>query len=124
MSPLAEANQIFNSGNYPEAIKAYENYLQRQPSGEYRDEALFQLAIAFAMPSTSTDQGKSITVLKQLIEQCPDSPYTVYATVILALQSELLQANADAQKWQRLVKQLTTEIDKFKQIDANRRKRP
>jgi hypothetical protein len=124
MSPLAEANQIFDSGNYPEAIKVYENYLQRQPSGDHRDEALFRLAIAFAMPSTSTDLVKSGTVLKQLIEQCPDSPYRVYATVILSLQSELVQLNADAQKRERLVKQLTTEIDRFKQIDAERRRRP
>jgi TolA-binding protein len=124
VSPLAEANRIFNSGNYPEAIKAYESYLQWQPTGDYRDEALFHLSIAFAMPSTSTDQGKSITVLKQLIEQYPDSPYRTYATVILALQSELLQLNADAQKRERLLKQLSTEIDKFKQIDADRRRRP
>src|SRR5262245_23833500 len=43
MSPLAEANQIFSSGNFAEAIKVYENYLQRQPSGDYRDEALYHL---------------------------------------------------------------------------------
>jgi TolA-binding protein len=125
VSPLEEANQIFNAGNYPEAIKAYENYLQRQPSGEYRDEALFNLAQAYAMPGTgSTDQNKSIAVLKQLIEQYPASPHRIRATLLLSLQSELLQLTADAQKRERLVKQLTTEIDKVKQIDADRRKRP
>ena len=125
VSPLEEANQIFNAGNYAEAIRAYENYLQRQPSGDYRDQALFQLAIAYAMPGTgSTDQNKSVTVLKQLIEQYPVSPYRIQATLFLSLQSELLQLTADAQRRERLVKQLTTEIDKVKQIDADRRKRP
>ena len=125
VSPLDEANQTFNAGNYPEAIKAYENYLQRQPSGEYGDQALYQLAIAYAWPGTgSTDQNKSITVLKQLIEQYPASPYRIQANLFLSLQSELLQLTADAQKRERLVKQLTTEIDKVKQIDADRRKRP
>src|SRR5262245_46568247 len=91
VSPLAEANQIFDSGNYPEAIKAYENYLQRHPSGDYRAEAMFHLAMAYAMPSTATDQNKSSNVLKQLIEQYPDNPYRIEAMLILSFQSELLQ---------------------------------
>jgi len=125
LSPLAEANQIFLAGNCAEAIKAYEAYLQRQPSGDYRDEALFNLAQSYAMPGTGcTDQNKSITVLKQLIEQYPASPYKIQATLLVSLQSELLQLTADAQKRERLVKELTSVIDKVKQIDADRRKRP
>jgi len=125
LSPLAEANQIFLAGNCTEAIKAYEAYLQRQPSGDYRDEALFNLAQSYAMPGNGcTDQNKSITVLRQLIEQYPASPYKIQATLLQSLQSELLQLTADAQKRERLVKELTTVIDKVKQIDADRRKRP
>ena len=117
-NPLAQAETAFNAGNYVEAAHRYDRYLQTEPSGDRRDEALFRLALSLALPPTpSPDWGRISTLLKEIIDRYPDSPYRAPAAVILSLE-------ADSQKRDQRIKQLTTELDKLKQIDADRRRRP
>jgi hypothetical protein len=117
-NPLEQADKAFDAGNYPEAARGYEAYLQREPSGDLRDHALFHLALSCAMPSNpNPDWTKMAAVLKQLVDQYPGSPFKPAAAVILAI-------NADNQKRELRIRQLSTELDKLKQIDAERRKRP
>jgi hypothetical protein len=120
--PLAPANAAFNSGNYSEAARRYDRYLQSPNNTERRDEALFRLALSLALPATPTanspvDWPRVTTLLRDLLDHYPDSPYRAPATVILSLE-------ADTQKRDQRIKQLSTELDKLKQIDAERRRRP
>ena len=125
-SPLDIANQAFASGSYDEAARGYEEYLRSTPTGgEQRDQALFHLALTFALrPSAAPDWQRANTTLKQLIEEYPNSPYKAPANLILSLRSELDQATLDTKQREQRIKQLTTELDRLKKIDADRRKRP
>ena len=122
LSPLERADEAFAAGRYAEASKAYENYLQRQ-GGEKRDEAMFRLAMSYALVP-NPDWGHVTAILKQLVSQFPQTPMKPSVLVILAMQSDLISMTADVQKKDQRIKQLTTELEKLKQIDADRRKKP
>ncbi len=118
VNPLEAADNAFNAEKYPEAAKLYENYLQRQPNGDRRDQALFRLALTCAVPSNPTpDWARMTTLLKQLVDQYPQSPLKGSAMAMLAIA-------ADTQKRELQFKKLNTELEKLKQIDADRRRRP
>src|SRR5262245_33147699 len=38
VSVLEQADNAFNVGNFPAAVRGYENYLQTQPNGDKRDQ--------------------------------------------------------------------------------------
>jgi len=46
------------------------------------------------------------------------------ANLILSLRAEIDQVAADSKQRDLRIKQLTTELDRLKKIDADRRKRP
>lgn len=120
-----QAERAFAAGNYQEAARAYESYLQLTPDGGKRDEALFRLALAYALPENPNhDWRRATTWLKQLVDQFPQSPFKPPARLILALHSEVGELTADTQKREQRMRQLSTELDKLKKIDAERRRRP
>jgi TolA-binding protein len=118
------ADRAFISGNYDEAARGYENYLRSTDKGPL-DEVLFHLALTYALrPAPAGDWSRAAAMFKQLIEEYPTSPLKAPAMLILSLRSELDQGIADAKQRDLKVKQLTTELDRLKKIDADRRKRP
>jgi tetratricopeptide (TPR) repeat protein len=125
VSPLEEADRAFASGNYDEAARGYDNYLRAITSGGQRDDALFHLALTYALrPAPGTDWPRAIATLKQLLEEYPESAFKSQANLILSLRAELDQTAADSKQRELRIKQLTTELDRLKKIDADRRKRP
>jgi Tetratricopeptide repeat len=125
VSPLEQADRAFASGNYDEAARGYENYLQATTSGGQRDDALYHLALTYALrPAPGTDWPRAIATLKQLVEEYPDSALKLQANLILSLRAEIDQVAADSKQRDLRIKQLTTELDRLKKIDADRRKRP
>src|SRR4051794_19893079 len=46
VNPLDLADGAFDAGNYLDAARKYEAYLQHEPSGDRRDQALFRLALS------------------------------------------------------------------------------
>src|SRR5262245_9866339 len=126
VSPLDLAERAFTSGNYDEASRGFENYLRVTPSGTgRRDEALFHFALTFVLrPAPATDWQRALTNFKQLIDEFPDSLLRPQVNLIIAMRAELDQAAADVKTRDQKVKQLTTELDRLKKIDVDRRKRP
>lgn len=125
VAPLDQADRAFLSGDYEDAVRRYEDYLKATPTGGQRDQALFRAALIYAMrPAPATDWNRAAATLKQLIDEFPRSPLKTPATLILSLRTELDQAGADAKQRDQKIKQLTTELDRLKKIDADRRKRP
>ena len=61
---------------------------------------------------------------QQLIEEFPNSSLKPQANLILSLHSEVDQVTADNKLRDQRIKQLTTELDRLKKIDADRRRRP
>jgi hypothetical protein len=83
------------------------------------------LALTYALrPAPGTDWPHAIATLKQLVEEYPDSAFKSQANLILSLRAELDQVAADSKQRDLRIKQLTTELDRLKKIDADRRKRP
>ena len=123
VSPLLEADRAFAAGNYDDAAHAYEGYLDANSSGKERDQALFYLGLTYLVrPMADWQQGT--TVLKKLIDDYPGSPLKASATLILALHSQVDQLSAGNGQRDQRIKQLSTELDRLKKIDAERRKRP
>jgi hypothetical protein len=125
VSPLDQPNRAFISENYDDAARGYEDYLQTtSPGTGLRDQALFHLALIYA----SKDWTLAATKLNQLIGEYRNSPLTAPAKLILSLHDKMTDEIAEniKQRDQRdqRIKQLITELDRLKKIDADRRKRP
>jgi hypothetical protein len=124
--PLEQADAAFNSGNYEEAARGYESFL-RAPSSDAsngpRDQALFRLGLTFVMRPVP-DWQRAASLFKQVADDYPNSPLKPAASLILSLRSEVDKVAADAQQRDQRIRQLTSELDRLKKIDADRRKRP
>lgn len=120
---LDDADRTFNSGSYDEAARGYDSYLKLNPSVPRRDEALFHLGLSYAL-RPSADWMRASAAFRQIVEVFPNSPFKAPAGLILSLHAEADQASANAQQRDLRIRQLTTELDRLKKIDADRRKRP
>ena len=126
---LEQAEHSFSAGVYDEAARAYENYLRLLPPGCPCDQELFRLGLSYVLRrSPNPDWQRATVVLKQLVHEYPNSSFTAPANLILALRSKLNHLAADTavntkQRDER-IRQLTTELDRLKKIDSDRRKRP
>src|SRR6266581_1110135 len=116
---LDNADRAFSAGSYDEAARAYESYL-KDPGGTRRDEALFRMGLAYAL-RPAVDWQRASSALRQIVEVFPNSPLKAPASLILSLHSELDQVNANTQQRDQRIRQLTTELDRLKRIDADRR---
>jgi outer membrane protein assembly factor BamD (BamD/ComL family) len=119
---LDHADQEFKSGKYKDAERSYEDYLQLFPDGSLRDQALFRLGLSRAFDGNPPDWPGAITTLKQLMDEFPQSPLRPAAALILSLHAEVAQLTVDSKQRDQRIKQLNTELDKIKQIDAQRKK--
>ena len=120
-SLLEQAELAFALGNYPEAIQTYEAL----PSGEQSDQALFHLGIAYVLSDKPTANWVRANVnLQRLVDEYPDSSLTPTAALILSLRSRAVQLARDTKARNEAIQQLSTELERLKRIDADRRKRP
>jgi len=116
-----QADRAFTAGSYDEAIQAYESALLLAPSGERRDEALFRLGVCYVLRSNSnSDWQRARTTLQQLINDYPNSSLKPPALVILSLRSRADELSGNIKAREQAMKQLSIELEKLKQIDAER----
>jgi hypothetical protein len=71
-----------------------------------------------------SDWQKAVACLRQIVDEYPDSLYRPPANLILALRLELDRLAADSTARDQRIRQLSTELDRLKKIDADRRGRP
>jgi hypothetical protein len=120
---LDDADHAFSASSYDAAARGYESYLKLDTTGTRHDEALFRLGLAYAL-RPAADWQRASSAFRQIVEVFPDSPFKPPSALILSLHSELDQVNASAQQRDQRIRQLATELDRLKRIDAERRKRP
>jgi len=120
---LAEADRAFNAGSYDEACREYENYLRLYPDATQRDQALFRLGLGYAL-RPAADWQRASSAFRQVVEGFPNSSFKPPSNLILSLHSEVDQLSANTQQRDQRIRQLTTELDRLKKIDTERRRRP
>jgi hypothetical protein len=135
---LDKAKRAFAEGRYDLAVDSYADYINTAPKGDgERQQALFNWGLSYVLKSSPDWFGAS-TAFKNLGEEFPNSPLKTEASLIQSLhsktqslqadnqslQSALDQATAESKKSDSKIKQLSNELERFKKIDADRRKRP
>ena len=116
-----QADRAYTAGRYDEAIQAYESFLLLSPNGDRRDEALFRLGLSYALRNNGeADWQHARNSLKQLVNDYPGSPLKPPASVILNLRAQADGLAGDIKTREQAVRQLSVELERLKQIDAER----
>ena len=117
---LGEKN--FRARQYANAAQLFDAYLKTGPNSPNRDHALFYCAVSHALsksPDRSPHQCEK--ALKQLISEFPDSLYRGPAELVLDLQMQVQNLQADIKMKEEKNSQLSEELRKLKEIDLKRR---
>jgi hypothetical protein len=114
---IEEAGQELAANNCTKAAARFEDYLRLEPKGDQRDAALFNLGVCYSSAEFKRDWNRAAPYFKQVA-----GPLKVYAQAILSLRDEISQLSADSEKNNQKIKQLNTELDRLKQIDARPRR--
>lgn len=125
VAALDQADRAFIAGQYDAANRGYQDYLNLAPSGSRRDQALFRLGLTYALSENRGPDWQSATAaFNQLENEYPQSPFRPPATLILSLRSEIDQLNSNTRERDLRIRQLSTELERLKNIDSERRSRP
>jgi hypothetical protein len=65
---LEKADQAFLHGNFEEACRAYEEYLQLFPSKDLQDQVLFRMGLAYGLKNPNPDWQRATTILLQVVD--------------------------------------------------------
>jgi hypothetical protein len=122
VSPLNGPDRAFAAGKYDEAARGYDDYLHANAAGTLRDQALFFMGLSLVSRPATADWSQATAKFKELVDQYPGSTFKQPASLILSLRSDLDQQTADSKQKDLRIKQLSTELDRLKKIDAERRK--
>jgi hypothetical protein len=120
-----DGEAYFQGGNYAEAIRFYEKYLQEDPVTQYRDVAIFKLGISHILACLSAEcrtrsLERSQEQFKRLVSLFPRSPYSAEARFILSLQSDIDKLKLEARSREDRIKKLADELERLKKIDLER----
>lgn len=126
---LQSAAREFSSGNYANASRDYERYLELAPSGESADQALFQLGIIYTVPEARlVDWSKASGFLNRLVTEFPQSSLKPAAQVILsareqasALTAEVMRLTDETTQLKAEATQLRTEANQLRNDTAQLR---
>lgn len=113
----SQADWLFETGEYAQAAKAYESYLESDPDpGPKTSRALYRLGLTYASTEASSyDPQKAAELLKELLEQDPDGIYSLGASVLLGLQEEVLHLRDEVASRRDLVQSLVAEHSGLRQ---------
>jgi hypothetical protein len=112
----------FMSGNYPGAIRGYEKFIREDPITQFKDVAMFRLAMSQALVCQVPEcRARSMDEFKRLVAKYPKSPYSAEARLILNMQAEIERVKSDVKSRDDRIKKLTDELERLKKIDLERR---
>ncbi len=117
---LGEMN--FQVGNYSQAIRLLETFLQENPKSGSRDRALYYLGFSrFLADGPDRDPRQAEAALKRLLSEHPNSQYRDPAEFILGLGTQIEKLRSDIKDRDEKIKRLSDELQKLKEIDLQRR---
>jgi len=106
------ADDLFSAGEYSQAARAYEAYLDSDPEpGSATSKAIYRLAVTYGSTSTSLyDPEKSVTFLERLLAVDPYGEYSLAANLMLQLQKEIVSLNAVVASRRDLIQTLIADL--------------
>ncbi len=117
---LGEMN--FQLGNYSQAIRLLETFLQENPKSGNRDKALFYLGFSrFLANDPDRDARQAEAALNRLLSEHPNSQFRGPAEFILGLGAQIEKLRSDIRDRDEKIKRLSEELQKLKEIDLQRR---
>jgi tetratricopeptide (TPR) repeat protein len=120
-SPLDQAELEFDKGNYDGARALYEDALTDNRFKEQRDLILFRLGMTYLLPNFSRGNWQAAAERFKKLDEY-QGPFKTAAQAILLLHAEWEHTIGDKRQIEQKLKQLNTELEAYKQIDAvNRR---
>jgi len=112
----------FQAGNYRQAARSFEAFLNSNQKSKSRDQALFYLGLSRVLASDSSrDLHQAEAAFKRLITEFPTSPYKREAEFILGLQAQIERLKSDVKERDDKIKRLSDELQKLKEIDLQRK---
>ena len=122
---IEEASRALASNSCANAVPSLEEYLRLSPSGDEREMALFELGICYGSADYNRRNWDRATAnFKQLAAQSPASPFTQMAQMILTLRDEIAKFSLDSEQNNQTIRRLNAELDRLKEIDRQRPRRP
>jgi hypothetical protein len=121
-SDLNLADIEFERGNLEAAVHLYDTALNApEISGQDRAHALLRSAVAYLLPNSpfhDPEQGKKR--METLVEEFPESPLALEASVILILMEERSRLQSRTRGQARQIEELNQQLDALKRIDLRR----
>ncbi len=112
----------FQLGNYAEAAKFYETFLNTYPKAPGRDAALLHYALCRALAGDSSrDLNQTEAALRKLATEFPKSRLRDQAAFILGLMAQTDKLRLEVKERDEKNKRLSEELQKLKEIDMQRR---
>ena len=89
------------------------------------DRILLRFGVAQSMSGVTAREVASAETFKQLINDYPNSPYSLSARRIVALRNEMVTLQRfELKAKDDKIQKLNDELDKLKKIDSERRRTP
>jgi septal ring factor EnvC (AmiA/AmiB activator) len=112
-----QADDLFAAGEYVQAARAYEAYLDADPeSGPATSKALYRLAVTYGSASSSLyDPKKSVALLQELLSGDPDGEYSLAAEVMLQQQKEIVSLSAVVASRRDLIQNLIDDLSRLQE---------
>ena len=112
-----QADDLFAAGEYLQAARAYEAYLESNPeSGSATSRALYRLAVTYGSTSSSLhDPQMSVALLERLLAEDPDGEYSLAAEVMLQQQREIVSLSAVVASRRDLIQALIGDLSRLQE---------
>jgi TolA-binding protein len=118
MNYLLMAKNLLDQNDFEGALKEYQKLLTQSGQHSPADEALFQIGMIYAhFGNPKKDYGKSLTFLKKLLKDFPQSPRAEQARLWVGLLQEHERLTQTVQKLQQTleeIKKVDIEIEEKK----------
>jgi outer membrane protein assembly factor BamD (BamD/ComL family) len=118
-----EGERNLHTGNYAEAVKAYETHIRNQPAAENQDLVLLRLALVYAVaPDPLRDLERSAATLQRLVSSFPQSSWRLQAEFVLELQAKLTKLQSEVAEKDDHIRHLRTEAETAQKLDEEIRR--
>ena len=115
---LMQSRKLVAQGDYQGGLRESEKAISVAPNSEQAEEALLFMGLIYAdAANPKKDYGKSLSYLKKLLKDHPESRLAAEAKAISALLQENERLNRSIEKLSGTIEKLNSVIEESKKVD-------